>query len=127
MKPFAEACFSGNPDCLVALNDGWHTELERDWQAENMTAGEFIDFTEIPKGRYIDGAQAHILAPLGVGDDGIGWCNSIGLKRSKEYMADYVKKCNEKGCLVSIDVGIDEFGHIAPHHLEVLEYIKDHT
>ena len=41
-------------------------------------------------------------------------------------MADYVKRANELGCLVTIDIGIDQFGHIDSQQLEALAYINEH-
>lgn len=129
LQLYVDACHAGNPDSLVALNNGVKRMLIRDWQAENMTCGEFNDFTILPQGRYTEGVQSHILAPLGVyRDEGSvysSWCNH-GLKHSKEHMADYVKRANELGCLVTIDIGIDQFGHIDPQQLEVLAYINEH-
>lgn len=129
LKLYVEACHAGNPDSLVSLNDGTKLVFTRDWMAENMTCGEFNSFTVLPEGRYTDGVQSHILAPLGVQKVGRpeceSWC-SPGLKHSKEHMADYVRRANELGCLVSIDVCIDERGHIDPQQLEALAYIKAH-
>jgi hypothetical protein len=100
--------------------------------------GERPDFTLVPKQRFYGGAQAHILAPLGVtptaNDDdeelkqlirhmiGPGW-GSFGVKRSKEFILDYIKTVNNAGGVVSIDVGVYRDGKFNEEQVEVLKYI----
>ena len=121
---YTAACAAGNPDALVALNDGVADGLVHSFPSETMTTGEFNSFCHIPATRFIDGAQAHILAPLGYHEDEWNrWCKP-GCQHTKEYMADYIRRCNDIGCLVTIDVGIDARGHIDPAQLELLAWVS---
>lgn len=112
LTPYYEACKAGNPDCLVAMNNGVKPDFRKYYSKEEITAGEFNDFAVLPPSRFIDGAQAHILAPLGVSADGSEWggWRRPGLKRSKEYMLDYVRRANAVGMPVTIDIFV---GHDA--------------
>jgi hypothetical protein len=86
------------------------------------------DFTVVPESRFIDGVQTHILAPLGTSSDGSewnGWCKP-GCKRSREYMLDYVRRVNDAGGVVTIDVALYRDGSFDPAQVEVLKYIGDH-
>lgn len=97
-----------------------------------MTSGEFNAFETayLPADRYVDGVQAHILAPLGLNPNGYdqkgGWCKP-GLSTTKEHMTNFVRRANRVGCLVTVDVGIDERGHIDPEQLELLKYVQEHA
>lgn len=125
LQLYVNACKKGNPNAIVSLNDGVKAELVKDYSIEDFTCGEFNDFTYIPESRFVDGAQAHILAPLGMSPDGSpwgGWCKT-GCKRDKEYMLDYVKKVNDAGGVVTIDIIIYPDGTYDPEQIEVLKYI----
>jgi hypothetical protein len=63
---FADAVKKGNPDAIVAMNNGLNDVLVKQHPSEDFTAGEYEDFVYIPDRRFFNGAQAHILAPLGV-------------------------------------------------------------
>ncbi len=124
---YRDACRQGNPNALVAYNDGVYDKMIKDFNISDMTAGEFNHFNVLPEGRYVDGAQSHILAPLGTSFDGEEWSHwcQPGAQHSKEYMLDFVRKANELGCLVTIDVCIDHKGSIDPCQLEILQYISE--
>ncbi len=124
---YRDACRQGNPNALVAYNDGVYDKVIKDFNISDMTAGEFNHFNILPDGRYVDGAQSHILAPLGTSFDGEEWSHwcQPGAQHSKEYMLDFVRKANERGCLVTIDVCIDHKGNIDPYQLEFLQYISE--
>ena len=127
LTPYYEACKAGNPDCLVAMNNGVKPDFRKYYSKEEITAGEFNDFAVLPPSRFIDGAQAHILAPLGVSADGSEWggWRRPGLKRSKEYMLDYVRRANAVGMPVTIDIFV---GHDASWDAEqkaALQYIGE--
>jgi alpha-L-fucosidase len=136
---YYKACKKGNPNALVALNNGvWNEQNEKGYEFEDFLCGERPDFTLVPKQRFYGGAQAHILAPLGVtptaNDDdeelkqlirhmiGPGW-GSFGVKRSKEFILDYIKTVNNAGGVVSIDVGVYRDGKFNEEQVEVLKYI----
>jgi alpha-L-fucosidase len=125
MKCYVDAVKTGNPEALIALNGGVRDPVIRYSKYDDFTCGELNDFIYLPQDRFIDGAQAHILAPLGVSsrEDGFdGWCKP-GVKRSKEYMRDYVKTVNARGGVVTVDVCLYRDGSMDPQQLEVLKDI----
>ncbi len=125
LKPYYDACKAGNPDCLVAMNNGVFPEIRKHYPDEELTCGEFNDFEVIPESRFIDGAQTHILAPLGKGIEGNPWSRwrSLGARRDGAYMLDYVRRANAAGMPVTIDVYIDSRGNWDPEQFEVLKTI----
>lgn len=128
LELYWQACKAGNPDCIVALNNGVKDGLHKNFEREEFVCGEFNDFTVIPGGRFVGGAQAHILAPLDRSADGNpfgGWCKP-GCKRTKEYMLEYVKRVNDAGGAVTIDVCLYRDGSFDPEQLDVLNYIGSH-
>lgn len=129
LQPYVHAIKAGNPQALYAFNNGVYPALRKDHPCETMTAGEFNSFEleYLPQSRYIDGAQAHILAPLGMDPNPYDrWCKP-GVQHTKEHMAEFIRRANEAGCLVTIDIGIDPRGHIDPTQLELLQYLHDHA
>lgn len=131
---YRKAAQSGNPDSVVSFNGGVFPYYERRSVNEDFTAGEFNDFYVIPRQRMIDGAQAFILAPLGVPPPGTPenrrewstWCKP-GCKRDADYMADYVNLVNRNGGVVTIDVFLGKDGSFAPEQLEVLKAVGRRT
>lgn len=122
LQPYYDAVKAGNPNAVVAFNNGVKDDLEKWFRDEDFTCGEFNDFTCIPKTRLIDGAQAHILAPLGISPDGSGWggwCQT-GCKRNADYMIDYVNRVNQAGGVVTIDVKIWGDGSFDPEQIALL-------
>ena len=130
---YFEAMKKGNPDVLSAFNSGTASFVSEDgddtpikWFAnEGFTCGEDNDFTYIFKSRFTDGAQNHLLIPMGDYRDGnicAGWCNT-GVRRSKEYMAEYIKKNNDAGAVITVDVFVDHTGRFDPEQVEALKYI----
>lgn len=129
LRPYAEAVRAGNPNALYAFNNGVNDTLQVDYPNETMTAGEFnsFEFDFLPQSRLINGIQTHILAPIGMNENPYDrWCKP-GTQHTKEHMAEFVRRANAVGCLVSIDVGIDPQGHIDPAQLELLKYVSDHV
>ncbi len=132
LEIYYKACKKGNPDALVALNNGvGEKDIIPGYSFEDFICGEQTDFKVVPKERFYGGAQAHVLAPLGVpphsegkdpDDMGPGW-GCFGLKRGKEYVADYVRRVNAAGGVVSLDVGVYRDGGFSPEQLDALEYV----
>jgi hypothetical protein len=94
---------------------------------DDYTCGEMNDFVDLPDGRFSDGAQWHTLAPLGVSPDGSewgAWCKP-GIKRSADYMRDYVRKVNAVGGVVTIDVALYRDGHIDPEQRRLLSHLNE--
>lgn len=128
LRHYQWAVKKGNPKALVTFNDGVKKDLVVDTPIEDYTADEFNDFTVVPESRFLNGVQTHILAPLGVSTDGTewgSWCKG-GLKRTKEYLLDYVRRVNDAGGVVTIDVLIHRDGSLDPEQVEVLKYLGDH-
>lgn len=130
---YYEAMKKGNPHVLSAFNSGTASYVNADgddtpikwYENEGFTCGEDNDFTYIFKTRFTNGAQNHLLIPFGNYRNGIvseGWRNT-GVRRSKEYVADYIRKNNEAGAVISVDIFIDSHGNFDPEQVEALKYI----
>lgn len=77
---------------------------------------------DIPEKRFIDGAQAHILEPMGIPSQENPldcWCRT-GCRRDIDYMIDYVRKVNQAGGVVTIDIKIWNDGSFDPEQLAFL-------
>ena len=172
-----EALTAGNPDSLVAFNNGTeikdynnpkfaefynegdcqirkmekiedslltglydaegYMDLEIDKQyrlADDYTAGERTEFNVYPKGEE-NSPVWHILSFLGhvqetdpykmpYQSNGSGWC-ALGSRYSAQYMYDYVKKVNDLGGVVSIDIAIFRDGSFDAAQVETLRLLKD--
>ena len=125
LTPYYEACKAGNPDCLVAMNDGIKPRLKKYYPREEFVCGEENDFELIPPSRFIDGAQAHLLAPLGISENEYTRWRKPGSRRTKEYMLDYVRRANQAGMPVSIDVFVGHDGSWDAEQFETLRYIGE--
>lgn len=127
LEPYYDAVKAGNPDAILACNNGVKTELQKWFRREEFTCGEFEDFLYIPKARFIDGAQAHILAPLGISKNGHGWgaWAETGCKRSAEHVIEYVKRVNAAGGVVTLDVKIHDDGSFEADQLELLSRLGE--
>jgi hypothetical protein len=124
LEIYYKACKKGNPNALVSLNNGvGEGDIIAGFTFEDFLCGEQNDFTVIPKQRFYGKAQAHILAPLGVGEYEIGGWGVFGVKREKEYLLDYVRKVNAAGGVVSIDIGVYRDGKFDEEQKEVIGYV----
>ena len=117
---YADAIRKGNPRALVAMNDGVKPYYAKYYSGEDFTCGEFTDFYVIPRTRFIDGAQAFLLAPLGIAKDNDGWAHT-GCKHDGAYMGDFVSLVNRTGGVVAVDVKIH------PEQFKVLRAIGRRT
>lgn len=137
LKPLHEAIKRGNPNAIVAFNNGEllreevlsgqvEKKLKKWYCNEEFTAGEDVDFTYIPKERFADGAQAHILAPFGA--DGVKhepdkswmWWYQKGARYDNAYMKDYVKKVNDAGGVVTLELYIYPDGTLDREQVDTL-------
>ena len=130
---YFNAMKKGNPDILSAFNSGTASFVNEDgdntpkkwYENEGFTCGEDNDFTYIFKNRFTNGAQNHLLIPMGDYRDGnicAGWRNT-GVRRSKEYIADYIIKNNSVGAVITVDIFVDCHGNFDSEQVEALEYI----
>ncbi len=118
---FATALKAGNPDSLVAFNPGVKVPVICHTEAEDYTAGEISDAFPAPSmygraklGRYVDGAQYHILTYLGC-----GW--GQGEPRfPDEYVIGYTRLVNESEGVISWDTATTREGLIADASLRQL-------
>lgn len=122
---YYKAIKKGNPDALVAFNNGVSTSCRKWYSHSEFTAGEFNYFTFIPESRFIDGAQAFMLIPLGVNVENPKWSawRSPGAIISHEALKEYVDKVNAAGGVVTIDIYVDDQGDWDPVQKEVISGI----
>jgi len=105
-QSFAGALKAGNPDAIVAFNPGVKAPVISLTEHEDYTAGEISDaFPDCP-GRWVDGAQYHILSYLGS-----NWARQPA-RFVDEFVVGYTKDVNAKGGVVTWDVPITEEGSI---------------
>jgi hypothetical protein len=111
---FAAACKAGNPDGLVAFNPGVKVPVICHSEYEDYTAGEISDAFPArtmygrPKlGRYVDGAQYHVLTYLGE-----GW--GQGEPRfCDEFVIGYTKDMARNEGAITWDVATTHEGRIS--------------
>ena len=86
--------------------------FEKNYPQEEFVSGEANDFLSITSARFIDGAQTHLLAPLGPGVEGDEYSRwrTRGVRRDAAYMTDYIRSANLAGMPVTIDVYIGPDG-----------------
>lgn len=123
---YYNAVKKGNPNAMTAMNNGVRDELLKWYSGDEFTCGEYNFFDYIPKSRSIDGAQAHILAPLGLSADGSPWggWNRPGCKCTKEELRAYVRRVHDAGGVVTIDFHIRQDCTFDADQLEVLSGIR---
>ena len=116
----------GNPGAMTAMNNGVKDELVKWYAGDEFTCGEFNDFRYVPRSRSVDGAQAHILAPLGLSADGSPWggWNRPGCKCTKAELRDYVSRVHDAGGVVTVDIHIRQDCTFDDDQLEVLSGIR---
>lgn len=117
LKPLYEAAKAGNPDSLVAMNDGVWWEHRKNYPEEEMVCGEFDNFNVLPKSRFIKGAQAFNLSPLGK-----VWAEE-SVRYSPEYLYHFISCANEIGGVVTVEVVICRDGSIWPEQLDTLKKV----
>ncbi|MBP6508072.1 MAG: hypothetical protein KA257_10960 [Opitutaceae bacterium] len=115
-RSFAEALKAGNPDSLVAFNNGLRTPLYSITEFEDYTPGEIErdlpvapgclpDYSRLANfGRFLDGAQLHVLTIMGE------WWGKGPVRFPDELTIGYTKFLNSKGGVVSWDVPLTTAG-----------------
>ncbi|OQB43305.1 MAG: Alpha-L-fucosidase [Candidatus Latescibacteria bacterium ADurb.Bin168] len=101
---FAAAAKAGNPQALVAFNQGVHTPVKPQSAFEDYTAGEISDafpvwqgYDNLP-GRFVGGAQYHILSYLA------GKWGYDNPRFPDEFVIGYTKHVNQHEGVVTWDV-----------------------
>ncbi len=121
-KTWAAACRAGNPDSMLAFNNG--ADIDRAFKIlsceQDYTAGEQNRFGATPEFYPpYPGKQWHIASFLGD-----GWGNATGPTYTEDWLIDYVKKVNRQGGVVSIDVQIAGDGTLYPPNHRLLVALK---
>ena len=118
-RSFATALKAGNPDSLVAFNNGLRTPLYSMTEYEDYTPGEIErdmtvapgntpDFSRLaPYERYLNGAQLHVLTIMGE------WWGKGPVRFPDELTIGYTKFINSRGGVVTWDLPLTLEGHIA--------------
>jgi hypothetical protein len=131
---FAAALKAGNPDALVAFNPGVFSPVRCHWEGEDYTAGELSGDLVVggfgfgdnpaycnfgPYGRFVDGAQFHVLNFLGE-----WWLH--GQPRFPDLLAaGYTQYIVQHGGGVTWDVPITDGGHIPEPFVRQLKVIGE--
>jgi len=124
MALYYDAVKAGNPDAITAFNNGTGEAAISKWyEKEEFLCGEALDFETIPKSRFVDGAQSHMLAPLGIenaGDwAGARWAKP-GARRDHAYMKDFIDRYHAAGGVVTVDIRIESDGRLDPAQIAAL-------
>lgn len=124
MQPYYQAIKAGNPHALAAFNNGVMPYLYRHYPQEEFTTGEQVDLSVFPQGRFQDGAQTHVLLPIGAEDCAIGatWASG-GMHYTKEDLCDYAEKFVDAGGVVTFDCKLNRDGSMDPEQVAALQYI----
>jgi hypothetical protein len=117
----AKALKAGNPERIIAFNVGAFPKVRSYSKWDDFTTGETREFTRVPDGRWTEGVQWHVLSWLG-STAPWGWA-SPGSRYRKRELADYVRRVNENGGVVSIDVMLYRDGSLDRSQLEMLRAI----
>ncbi|MBR4752599.1 MAG: hypothetical protein IK077_12640 [Thermoguttaceae bacterium] len=115
----AQGLRAGNPDRILAFNPGVDPKVMAYSDCDDFTAGEQNSFESIPEtGRFLKGAQWHILTFLGE------FWGKPGCKLTKSELAQYVWTVNRRGGVVSIDVVLYRDGGLDRSQLETLKALR---
>jgi len=117
-ESFAAALKTGNRDAIVAFNPGVKVPVISLTEHEDYTAGEISDAFPVCPGRWVDGAQYHILSYLGG-----NWARGPP-RFVDEFVVGYTKQVNAKGGVVTWDVPVTEGGSIPAPFLRQLALLR---
>jgi hypothetical protein len=122
-RSFAEALKAGNPDSIVAFNNGLRTPLYSMTEYEDYTPGEIERDLPVAPGclpdysrlrnfeRFLDGAQLHVLTIMGE------WWGKGPVRFPDELTIGYTRFFNSKGGVISWDAPLTTAGLIDPEFL----------
>lgn len=116
---FAAALKAGNPHSLVAFNPGVLVPIICHSESEDYTAGEISDAFPVCPGRWVNGAQYHILSYLG------DWWGGGSPRFTDGFVRGYTEYVNSKGGVVTWDVPISAEGRIPQAYIDQLRAISD--
>jgi len=118
-QSFAASLKAGNPDSIVAFNPGVLVPVISLTEYEDYTAGEISDAFPVCPGRWVNGAQYHILSYLGE-----RWGGG-GRRFPDEFVLGYTKHVNSRGGVITWDVPISSEGFIPQAFIDQLMVLKD--
>lgn len=119
---YRNAIKKGNPNALIACNNGIKMNLYKWGDDDELTPGEYNDFSHVPTSQFVDGALSHFLIPLGINKDrprNGGW-RMKGCSISREKLKQYINYVNSFGGIVTLDIAIDYESNFDPEQLEML-------
>jgi hypothetical protein len=117
---FAAAARAGNPDRIVAFNPGVLNPIISLSECEDYTAGEINEPGQVKcPGRWLDGAQFHMLSYLGP------WWAAAPPRFSNEQVIEWTRGIISRGGVVTWDVPIQPDGHIPQEFVAQLEALRD--
>lgn len=119
IKMYYDAVKKGNKNAICGFNNGVKKELERWTEYSEFTAGEFNEYCFIPKERFFEGAQAHILAPLGE-----KWSHPDTNRYDAKFMRDYIDKVNSNGGVVTVEIHIEPDGSFSDEQETLLKKMQ---
>lgn len=112
---FANAARAGNADSIVAFNPGVFVPVVSHTEYEDYTAGEIMRGLPEVNGRWVDGAQLHILSFLGS-----DWFKGSKTRFPDELVVAYTKYVNSADGVMTWDVPILKTGLIPDVFLKQL-------
>ncbi len=118
-QSFAAAAKAGNPDSLVTFNPGVKVPVISLTEYEDYTAGEISLAFPVCPGRWVNGAQFHILGYLG------SWWGKGKPRFSIEFVYGYTKDLISKEGVITWDVPIAGDGQIPQPFIEQLKSLKE--
>lgn len=118
IKYYYEAAKAGNENAVVACNNGVMEKTCRWYKDEEYVAGEFNELEFVPTSRFENGAQNHILAPMGN-----TWFQPEA-RYDNDYMRKYIKAVNASGGVVSVDIHVNRDGSFVKEQMDSL-MLKD--
>jgi len=121
----AEGLRAGNPDRILAFNPGVDPKIHSRTIHEDYTCGEMNSFLEIPKERFVDGKQWHILSFMGTDPASPCAWGRPGVALDRNELADYVFSVNSRGGVVSIDMMLYRDGSLDRSQLENIRTLRD--
>ena len=116
-QSFAAALKAGNPNSVIAFNPGVLTPVILLTHYEDYTAGEIDQAFPVCPGRWVDGAQYHILSYLG---------ETWGKGKPRfvdEFVLGYTRNVTAKGGVVTWDAPISKGGLIEQPFVDQLSIL----
>ena len=115
----AKGLRAGNPDRILAFNPGVDPKVMAYTDFDDFTAGEQNSFESLPEtGRFLKGAQWHILTFLGE-----NW-GQPGVKLSKKELAQYVGTVDRLGGVVTVEIILYRDGGLDRSQLETVKAVR---